>query len=43
MSDTWESGLASIRSDSILQKQVSTVNPDLDAVAEKSDDAVTRR
>jgi hypothetical protein len=42
MSNTRESALASVRSDPILKKQMSTINADLDAVAEKGHDTMSR-
>src|SRR5271154_5207174 len=41
MPDPWEPALASVRSDSILKKQMSTVHADLDAIAVKCDDPVS--
>ena len=41
MSDAWEPDLVSVRSDPIRQNQMAVVNADLDAVTEKSHDAVT--
>ncbi|MGA2859624.1 MAG: hypothetical protein ABSE40_22370 [Candidatus Sulfotelmatobacter sp.] len=41
MSDAWEPGVTAIGTDTVLKKQVTAINADLDAVAEQSHDSVT--
>jgi len=40
MPDTWKAILGSIGTNSIFKKKVTTINPDLDAIAEESDDSM---
>jgi hypothetical protein len=42
VSDTWKSSLMTFGTDPILEEQVTTVDPDVDAVAEQHHNAVSR-